>query len=71
MKLLTLCFSKLLAITVMFDETIYFVCENDGPAQPVLFLSNPSSMNLTVQVTDTDGSATGEQRRSAINTIMV
>ena len=59
-QLLTLCFSKLLAITVMFDETIYFVCENDGPAQPVLFLSNPSSMNLTVQVTDTNGTATGE-----------
>ena len=50
----------LLAITVMFNETMYFVDENTGPAQPVLVLSNPSSMTFTVQVTNTDGSAIGE-----------
>ena len=49
-----------LAITVMFSETTYSVGENDGPAQPVLVLSNPSSIEFTVQVTNTDGSATGE-----------
>ena len=44
----------------MFSETTYSVDEDDGPAQPVLVLSNPSSMTFTVQVTNTDGSATGE-----------
>ena len=49
-----------LAITVMFSETTYSVNENAGPAQPVLVLSNPSSMTITVQVINTGGSATGE-----------
>ena len=49
-----------LAITVMFSETTYSVGENDGPAQPVLVLSNPSSMTFDVTVTNTDGSAIGE-----------
>ena len=59
-QLLTFCFSKLLAITVMFNETIYCVDENAGPAQPVLVLSNPSSTQFIVEVTNTDRSATGE-----------
>ena len=44
----------------MFSETTYSVNENAGPAQPVLVLSNPSSMAFNVTVTNTDGSATGE-----------
>ena len=44
----------------MFSQTTYSVDEDDGPAQPVLVLSNPSSTDITVQVTNTDGSATGE-----------
>ena len=51
-----LCFA---AITVMFSETMYSVIENNGPAQPVLVLSNPSSMDFTVQVTSADITATG------------
>ena len=43
-----------------FSETIYSVDENDGPAQPVLVLSNPSLIDFNVTVTNTDGSATGE-----------
>ena len=43
----------------MFEQPTYSVDENAGPAQPVLVLSNPSSMEVTVQVTNTDGSATG------------
>ena len=46
------------AITVTFDETTYSVDEDDGPAQPVLVLSNPSSTEITVQVSDTSGTAT-------------
>ena len=49
-----------LDITVMFSETTYSVNEDAGPAQPVLVLSSPSSTDITVQVTNTDGSATGE-----------
>ena len=44
----------------MFSETMYSVIENDGPAQPVLVLSNPSATPITVEVTNIDVSATGE-----------
>ena len=56
-----------LVITVMFDEPIYSVDEDAGPAQPVLVLSNPSSMDIMVTVTDTEGSATGEYCSILIN----
>ena len=45
---------------VSFEQTTYSVDEDDGPAQPVLVLSNPSSTDITVEVFNTDGSATGE-----------
>ena len=45
---------------MMFEQPTYSSDENDGPAQPVLVLSNPSSMAFNVTVTNTDGSATGE-----------
>lgn len=48
-----------LAITITFGQSAYSVNENDEPAQAVLALSNPSSTAFTVQVTNTDGSATG------------
>ena len=43
-----------------FEQPRYSVDEDDGPAQPALILSNPSSTDITVQVTSTDGSATGK-----------
>ena len=43
-----------------FEQSLYSVDENNGPAQPVLILSNPSSTDITVQVLNSDGSATGE-----------
>ena len=49
-----------IAFTVMFEQPTYSVNENTGPAQPVLVLSNPSSMTFSVTVTNTDGSATGK-----------
>ena len=48
-----------IAINVMFEQSTYSVDEGDDPAQPVLVLSNPSSMEFNVIVTNTDGSATG------------
>ena len=44
----------------MFNQTTYSVDEDDGPAKPVLVLSNPSSTDITVQVRDTQNTATSE-----------
>jgi len=44
----------------MFNQSTYSVDEDAGPAQPILVLSDPSSTAFTIQVTNTDGSATGE-----------
>ena len=49
-----------LVITVNFNQSTYSVDEDDGPAQPVLVLSNPSSTDITVQVRSIDITATGE-----------
>ena len=46
---------------------MYRVDEDAGAAQPVLMLSNPSSMTITVNVTSTEGSATGEYCSILIN----
>ena len=51
----------------MFSERTYSVDEDDGPAQPVLVLSNPSATPFNVTVTSTDGSATGEYCSILIN----
>ena len=50
----------LIDITVHFNPPTYSVSEGDVVAQPTLILSNPSSTNITVQVFNTDNSATGE-----------
>ena len=44
----------------MFRESEYSVIEGTGPVQSVLTLSNPSSFNITVQVTSIDVLAIGE-----------
>ena len=62
--ILLLCF---VAITVTFGQPVYNVNESAGLAQPVLVLSGPSSMTITVTVTNTDGSATGEYCGILIN----
>ena len=50
-----------------FSQTTYIVNENDGPVQPRLVLSNPSSTDITVEVTSSGGSATGEYCSILIN----
>ena len=50
----------LLAVTVTFSQPSYSINEGAGPAQPVLFLSNPSSFSIVVQVRDTENTATGQ-----------
>jgi len=49
-----------IAITVMFNQSTYSVIESERAAQATLVLSNPSSSAFTVQVTNTDVSATGK-----------
>ena len=44
----------------MFNQSTYSVDEDDGPAQPVLVLSDPSSTNITVQVRDNAVTATSK-----------
>ena len=48
------------AATVSFNQLMYTINENEGPAQLTLILSNPSSSDVTVQVSDVRGNATGE-----------
>jgi len=45
---------------VSFEQPTYSVNEDDGQAQPVLVLSNPSLLEFTVEVSTTDNTATGE-----------
>jgi len=49
-----------IAVVVNFEQSTYNIDEDDGPAQPVLVLSNPSSTDIIVEVLNTDESATGE-----------
>ena len=41
-----------------FNQTTYRINENDGYFQPVLILSNPSLTDITIQVIDSEVSAT-------------
>ena len=50
----------IIAPTIYFNQSTYHRDEDDGPAQPVLVLSNPSSTDITISVFSTDGSATGK-----------
>ena len=51
----------------MFDQPTYSVDEDADSAQPGLVLSNPATTDITVRVTSTDGSATGEYCSILIN----
>ena len=57
-----LVFKMYLAPTINFNQSAYNVDEDDGPAQPVLVLSYPSSTDITISVFSTDGSATGKDK---------
>ena len=46
--------------TVSFNQSAYSINEGHGPVQPVLVLSNPSSFDIAVQVTDTNNTAKGK-----------
>ena len=48
-----------IAATVSFSHSVYTINENEGPVEPVIVLSNPSSTDVNVRVTDGGGTATG------------
>ena len=48
------------AATVSFEQQTYNVNESNEKVQVVLVLSNPSSTDIIIVVTNTDGSAIGK-----------
>lgn len=50
----------LLGLSVSFERSRYIALENIGTVQPALVLNSQLSMDITVQVTSTDGTATGK-----------
>lgn len=46
--------------TVCFSELAFNVHEENGLAQLILILTNPSSVDIHVRVLNTDGTATGK-----------
>ena len=67
MDVLNICSSFLIDFTIRFDQSPYSVSEDDGSAQVGLVLSVPLSTIITVQVLNTDGTATGEYCSILIN----
>ena len=52
--------NAILGIVVNFEQMTYDIDEDNGPVQPVLVLSNPSSTTVTVEVLNMDESASGK-----------
>jgi len=44
----------------MFAQSSYSYGEDVGQAQPTIVCDNPSTTDITFEVTNTDGSATGK-----------
>ena len=47
------------AASIKFEQSSYSVNEGNGPVQPVLILTNPSSTSITVNILSFNGTATG------------
>ena len=47
-------------ITVAFSQSTYSINENSGPVQPVLVLSNLSTIDITVEIMNNDNTASGK-----------
>lgn len=48
------------AISIRFNESTYSVNESTGLLQPVIVFSNPSAIDITLNVTDIEGSASSK-----------
>ena len=54
--------------TISFNQSTYNVAEDNGLAQPILVLSNPSSLDVTIQVLD--NSVTATRKSSTMHSII-
>ena len=54
------------AIAISFTQSMYSVSESVREIQPVLNVSNPSLINITVEVFTTDGTAFGKYVATSI-----
>ena len=54
-------------IVVSFEQMTYNIDEDNGPVQPVLVLSNPSSTTVTIEVLSMDESATGKYTVNSVS----
>ena len=53
-----------------FNQSLYSINEDEGPAKLTIILSNPLSVGFNVEVFSTDGSATGKYVRLIIVTLL-
>ena len=60
--LLNHCFHISVVTTVSFENRTYSVDEDAGAVQPVLVLSSTLSVNVTLQILNIDGIATGRYK---------
>ena len=56
-------------VTVHFHESAYVVNESDGIVQPVLVLSSPPAVDITIHVFSTDGSAVHDIDGSVVDNV--
>ena len=47
--------------TINFSQSLYSVVENSGEVEIFMVLSNPSPTDITIQILNTEGSATGKK----------
>ena len=52
-------FVNFIVATVSFDQSTYSVNEDDGPAKPVLVLSNPSSTDIAINLSISSNTTSG------------
>ena len=61
LRLIYKCNKKYFAVaTVNFSQSLYSIAESSGAVEIFMVLSNPSPTDITVQVLNTEGSATGK-----------
>ena len=53
---ISICFA---VVVINFNQSMYTVTEDNGPAQIVLTLSNPSMFDITIRIIDFNDSLSG------------
>jgi len=50
---------RFVVVIINFNQSTYTVAEDNGPAQPMLTLSNPSIFDITIQILDFNDGLSG------------